>query len=210
MELLTITLISLVAVGTVLLILVKMGRLSAVLTFFSNAFHSIGQNRGPLVLSGLAIVFTLGFLYFFYTPLDASIGPAQPIPFSHRLHAGIKTIDCRFCHPYVERSTFPGIPPVEKCLYCHQYIIPEHPQIKKEHRYFNTRTPTPWVKINYIAEHVLFNHQRHIKKEIACEQCHGNVRTMDRLQHNHFKMGFCIQCHREKKANVDCWLACHS
>jgi hypothetical protein len=25
-----------------------------------------------------------------------------------------------------------------------------------------------------------------------------------------FQMGFCIACHREKKANVDCWLACHN
>jgi hypothetical protein len=25
-----------------------------------------------------------------------------------------------------------------------------------------------------------------------------------------FKMGFCITCHEEKKANIDCWLACHN
>jgi hypothetical protein len=24
-----------------------------------------------------------------------------------------------------------------------------------------------------------------------------------------FKMGFCITCHKEKKAQTDCWLACH-
>jgi hypothetical protein len=24
-----------------------------------------------------------------------------------------------------------------------------------------------------------------------------------------FKMQFCITCHREKKAQTDCWLACH-
>jgi hypothetical protein len=43
----------------------------------------------------------------------------------------------------VNRSKHPGIPPVEKCIYCHKYIIANHPEIKKEHRYFNTRTPTP-------------------------------------------------------------------
>jgi hypothetical protein len=25
-----------------------------------------------------------------------------------------------------------------------------------------------------------------------------------------FKMGFCITCHKKKKANMDCWLACHN
>ena len=110
----------------------------------------------------------------------------------------------------VDRSKHPGIPPVEKCLYCHKYIIAGHPQIQKEHRYFNTNTPTPWRKVNYLAEHVVFNHQRHIKKDIACESCHGRIETMDRIQGVHFMMGFCIGCHREKKANLDCWLACHN
>jgi len=163
-----------------------------------------------VLLYGLTSVFLVVlFLYYFYIPPAADIGPAQPIPFSHRVHAGIKNIQCRFCHPYVDYSTFPGIPPVEKCLYCHKYIIANHPQILKEHRYFNTRTPTPWKKVNYIPEHVLFNHQRHIRKEIDCRECHGAVEALDRLPARHFKMEFCITCHRKREANIDCWLSCH-
>ena len=169
-----------------------------------------GLTPAPYMLTLFAVVLVLGFLYAFYVSPGRTMGPEQPIPFSHRVHAGIKAISCEFCHPYVNRSTFPGIPPVEKCLYCHKHIIPYHPQIQKEHRYFNTKTPTPWVKLNYIPEHVLFNHERHIKKEIACINCHGDVETMDRLKPNHFRMGFCVECHREKKANIDCWLSCHS
>ena len=210
MELITITAVTLGTVLITLAILLKLGKLGDLFTFIKDLFSGICSNRKPIILSILAVVFTLGFLYFFYAPLEAGIGPVQPIPFSHRLHAGVKTIDCLFCHPYVGRSTFPGIPPVEKCLYCHNYIIPEHPEILKEHRYYNTRTPTPWVKVNYIPEHVLFNHQRHIKREVACEQCHGEVKTMDRLASNHFKMGFCLQCHRKEKAPLDCWRSCHS
>lgn len=149
-------------------------------------------------------------LYLYYIMPFEDLGPKQPIPFSHRVHAGVKEIQCEFCHPYVSRSTYPGIPAVEKCLYCHKYIIPMHPEILKEHNYFNTRTSTPWVKVNYLPEHVFFNHERHIKKEILCEQCHGKVETMDRLKDARFRMGFCITCHREKNANVDCWLACHN
>ena len=69
------------------------------------------------------------------------IGPAQPIPFSHRVHAGVKAIDCRFCHPFVERSENAGLPEVEKCFYCHEYIIPIHPEILKEKRYYTSGTP---------------------------------------------------------------------
>ena len=168
------------------------------------------MNRVPLILSGCCLVLVLVFLYAFYLHPAMGIGPEQPIAFSHRVHKGVKQIQCEFCHPYVRRSTFPGIPPVEKCLYCHQYIIANHPEIRKEHDYFNTGTPTPWRKTTYLPEHVFFNHQRHIKKEIACQECHGKVETMDRIRQVNFQMGFCIECHRVKKANVDCWLACHN
>ncbi len=171
---------------------------------------TLTRNVKSALLAVICVLLTAGFLYYFYTPPGTNIGPEQPIPFSHRLHSGIKEIQCQFCHPYVGRSINPGIPPVEKCLYCHNYIIPKHPQILKVHRYFNTDTPTPWVKANYLAEHVVFNHQRHIKKEVACQECHGPVEKMDRILGKNFKMGFCIECHREKKANLDCWLACHN
>ncbi len=170
---------------------------------------TLKRNRWPLLLTFLSALATVLFLYFFYD-YASDIGPQQPIPFSHRVHAGVKNIQCQFCHPYVSRSKFPGIPPVEKCLYCHNYIIKKFPWIQEEHRYFNTKTSTPWRKVNYLPEHVFFNHQRHILKKLACEECHGQVKTMDRLRENRFIMGFCVNCHREKKANLGCWLACHN
>ncbi len=167
-------------------------------------------NVAPIGLSLLCAAAVAAFLHFFYRTPGTEIGEAQPIPFSHRVHAGVKNIQCEFCHPYVGESLDPGLPPVEKCLYCHNYIIANHPEIRKEHHYFDTRTPTPWKKANYLAEHVVFNHQRHIKKELACKECHGQVETMDRIHGKFFYMHFCIECHRERKANIDCWLSCHN
>jgi hypothetical protein len=177
---------------------------------FSDTAKTLWVNKGAIGWTALCLLLAAGFMYFFYASPATHIGPAQPIAFSHRLHAGHKAIDCRFCHPYVDRSIHPGLPPVEKCLYCHNYIIANHPEIRKEHTYYKERRSTPWVKVFYVPEHVLFNHQRHILKEIACEACHGEVKQMDRLKGQRFKMGFCIQCHREKDANLDCWLGCHS
>lgn len=173
-------------------------------------FSMIARNRWPLTICSCCIVLIGSFLYLFYLWPAAGLGPKQPIAFSHRVHAGVKDIQCRFCHPYVDRSLHPGIPPVEKCLFCHKYIIANHPEIKKEHRYFNTGTPVPWRKANYLPEHVLFKHQRHIKKDIACKQCHGAIETMDRIRGVRFTMGFCIDCHKKKSAPIDCWMACHS
>ena len=166
------------------------------------------------ILTIVAVVLAIRFrewMVFGHRPFGGrDIGAEQPIPFSHRVHSGVKNIQCQYCHPYVGRSIHPGLPPVEKCLHCHNHIIANHPQILKEHAYYNTKTPTPWVKANYLAEHVLFNHQRHIKKEIQCQECHGEIKTMDRIRGRYFYMEFCINCHREKKVNLGCWLACHS
>ena len=38
----------------------------------------------------------------------------QPIPFSHRVHAGINKIPCQYCHEYARRSANSGVPPVEQ------------------------------------------------------------------------------------------------
>jgi hypothetical protein len=206
----------LLATITVLILLIVIvlvgtgGRLKRFFTAFGETVGVLVRNRVPLLLTALSLGLALVFLYYFYIFPEKKLGPEQPIAFSHRVHAGVKKIDCRFCHPYVARSIHPGLPPVEKCLYCHNYIIANHPEIQKEHQYYNTRTPTPWVKANFLAEHVMFNHERHIKKDIQCEACHGRVEAQDRIQGKRFEMGFCIECHRERKANLDCWLACHN
>jgi hypothetical protein len=151
----------------------------------------------------------LGMIYLYYFYPQRAIGPRQPIYFSHRVHAGVKEISCRFCHPYAERSQNAGIPPVGLCFFCHTYIIPQHPEIVKERRYFDTQTPVPWVRIYYVPDHVKFSHQPHIRNGIDCITCHGDVKKYDRLISVDFKMGFCVDCHRQRKAQLDCWLSCH-
>jgi len=180
------------------------------IAFLQKKWQGLVANASPLIWTTVAVVLVVGFLFFFYTPPQSMIGPEQPIPFSHRLHVGHKTIQCQYCHPNVGRSNHPGLPPVEKCLHCHNYIIANHFWVKEEHRYYDTQTPTPWVKVNFLPEHVLFNHQRHIRFGVDCVSCHGAVETMDRIQGKNFKMGFCVECHTEKKVNLGCWLACHS
>ena len=166
--------------------------------------------RGHSILFFLLAAAPLGvLLYFYYVYPGRAIGPKQPIYFSHRVHAGVKQISCRFCHPYVDRSQHAGIPPVGQCFFCHTYIIPQHPQIVSERWHLDTKTPVPWVQIYYIPDYVKFNHQPHVRRQIDCAVCHGDVKEYDRLVQVDFKMAFCVDCHKQKNAPLDCWLACH-
>jgi len=205
-----ITSLSLLTLTVIAILIATRGRPMRFFTAFGDTLRRLWNNRGPLFLVTSCVFVLLAFLFLFYATPGSQVYPEQPIAFSHQLHAGVKAIDCYYCHPQVGRSLHPGLPAVEKCLHCHNYIIANHPQIQKEHDYYNSDTPTPWVKVNQLAEHVLFNHMRHIRQEIACEACHGQVQQMDRLKSKRFYMGFCIECHREKKVNLGCWLACHS
>jgi hypothetical protein len=166
------------------------------------------KRGGWLLLLLIGALFSLMF-YLYYAPA-MQMGPVQPIPFSHRVHAGVKAINCRFCHPGVERSPNAGLPAVEKCFFCHKYIIPGHPEIVKEEDYLKTGKALPWKKIFWVPDFVFFNHIPHVKwAKLDCVQCHGNVKAEDRLQRVDFQMGFCIECHRKMKAQLDCWLGCH-
>jgi predicted CXXCH cytochrome family protein len=158
---------------------------------------------------GVALLMA-GMVYFFYIYPHRYIGPAQPIPFSHRVHAGVKDIDCRFCHAFVDRGRHAGIPSMQKCFFCHDYIIPQHPEIVKERKHYDADDPVKWVRIFYLPDYVKFQHVPHMEwGKLECTECHGPVQTMDRLRPVEFEMKFCITCHKEKKAQTDCWLACH-
>ncbi|MDJ0766352.1 MAG: cytochrome c3 family protein [Myxococcota bacterium] len=141
---------------------------------------------------------------------QAMFGPRleQPIAFSHRLHVTDKEIDCYYCHPYGERSLNAGLPSVDKCLGCHEYIIPEHEEILKLKQYREEDELIPWQRVYYNPDHVYFPHFRHLKKNVACTECHGELERADRLHQVTFYMGFCIDCHQEKNASLEC-TACH-
>jgi predicted CXXCH cytochrome family protein len=169
-----------------------------------------GRSRRKYLWLGLAAFVFAFMFYFMFAYPRGLVGPEQPIYFSHRIHAGVKGIDCRFCHPFVERSQNAGIPSVQKCFFCHKYIIPQHPQILKELEHFETKRPVPWIRIFFTPDYVFFHHRPHVGwNKIDCTECHGDVKSRDRLIPVNFQMGFCIGCHRKMGAQLDCWLACH-
>lgn len=48
--------------------------------------------------------------------------PAQPMDFSHRLHAGELQISCLYCHSGAEKSRYAGVPAASVCMNCHRFV----------------------------------------------------------------------------------------
>ncbi len=146
------------------------------------------------------------FWALYYQP---HVGPEQPIPFSHRIHAGVKKIGCVVCHRDVANSPQAGMPPLQTCMLCHEHIITEFPPIRKLRQQYEEKTPVEWVRVYNLQQFVFFDHQVHVQRGIDCSHCHGDVKAMDRVyQANLFNMGFCIRCHRQNEATHDCF-TCH-
>jgi len=137
-------------------------------------------------------------------------GPRQPIAFSHRIHAGDNTMACQYCHGGVRRGAAAGIPSVRLCMGCHQLVAATKPEIVKLREAFQSRQTIRWMRVNVIGDFVYFNHYPHIARGVACQTCHGDIQNMREVQPaiNLANMAFCVDCHRENSASVDCY-TCH-
>lgn len=138
----------------------------------------------------------------------------QPIEFPHDVHAGKLGINCMYCHTYARRSAVSGIPPLQKCIGCHENIesVKDKPRIKLLFEYWKTKQPIPWKKIHDLPDFVRFNHERHIQRfyfqqgrpvDQVCGLCHGDVKTMTVDEKvKPLTMGWCVSCH-EQDHHVD-------
>ncbi len=123
--------------------------------------------------------------------------PKQPIPFSHKLHAGQYKMDCRYCHTSAYKSSSAGIPPLSTCMGCHTVVKTESPYIQQIQKAYAEGKAIEWVRIHELPDHAHFNHKRHVAKGVSCETCHGKVQEMDRVyQAQPLTMGWCLNCHR--------------
>ena len=78
-------------------------------------------NIANIVLPGLLVV-VIVLSFYFYTAEGGMRGLEQPVPFSHKIHAGENKIACTYCHSYAAVFPWPGIPSVQKCMGCHAQV----------------------------------------------------------------------------------------
>ncbi len=135
--------------------------------------------------------------------------PDQPIAFNHKVHVSDNAIQCLYCHSYADRSPFAGVPSVERCMGCHLIVAAQTEGVQALNGYWQRKEPIPWTKVNVLPRFVHFNHEAHVRAEVECAECHGDVQNMSKIsQTSSLKMGWCLDCHRKEEASVDC-LTCH-
>lgn len=172
----------------------------------------------------------LAFLGLRYWTTTHETKTEQPISnFSHKVHVGQANLACSQCHTYFDQSRRPGIPTVKMCVDCHKDgEKPGQVLVKKE--YWEKNRPIEWNRIHTLPDHVYFSHKRHVKalsekwhltltkpdgmgntedQARLCATCHGEVKYMDQIrQVRSLSMGWCVSCHRQNGASIDCW-TCH-
>jgi hypothetical protein len=156
--------------------------------------------RWVLPVGALAILATVLAVGWFTQPDRYARGyaPAQPIPFSHALHAGTLRISCAYCHASADRSRIAGIPSVETCMGCHKNTRTDHPAIRELTAIFNSGRALRWNRVHTLPAHVFFDHRPHVQAGIHCQSCHGEVETMTVLSRRMaMRMANCLACHRD-------------
>jgi len=141
--------------------------------------------------------------------LDAADAPLQPIPFSHKVHAGTMKLACKMCHPNPNPGeTMTTVAPA-RCMECHSAIKADSPAIQHLAAYAKEGRDVPWTRVYAIPSYVDFSHRGHLEKGNTCQECHGPVAERDQLsKETDISMGGCMNCHRAKKASLDCAF-CH-
>ena len=137
--------------------------------------------------------------------------PDQPVDFPHNIHYGKKIGCTEYCHESVTTGPVAGLPSVRTCMVCHNAIATDRPRIQQITAMRERGEDFVWRRVfDYTPQaHVRFNHAPHIRAEVSCATCHGPIHEGTVASRNvDMDMGFCVNCHNERKAPVDC-LTCH-
>jgi len=158
-----------------------------------------------VVALGGAATMLIAAIWYYGTDKYWKVGyqPAQPIEFSHKLHAGDLGMDCRYCHNTVERSSYAAIPPTQTCMNCHSKVKTDSPKLAPLYESNATGNAVPWVKVHSLPDYAYFDHSAHVTAGVGCSTCHGRIDQMPRVTHfAPLTMAWCLDCHRNPGPNI--------
>ena len=225
--------ILIIILAALLLILIVLLLIAALLNKHLNNQNDLDEDDKELVNQTFSIVKVLtnsnfitivaivamlvGFLlvlklFLYRIGVQHGYAPVQPIPFSHKIHAGDNKIDCNYCHTGVRKAKHANIPSVNICMNCHNAIKVESPEIQKIHKHAgydvktktyddSKATPIEWIRVHNLPDLAYFNHSQHVKVGgVECQECHIGIKEMDGYvqKTSELTMAWCINCHREK------------
>jgi len=165
-------------------------------------------NRLPLFAAiGGILVPTLATaaIWYYGSPKYTDVGyrPVQPVPYSHKLHAGELGIDCRYCHASVEVSSVANVPPTQTCMNCHTLVKRDSPLLEPIRTSATTGKPMQWVRVHEMPDYAYFTHRAHVAAGIGCVTCHGRIDQMEVVTLSQpLSMSWCLDCHRNPAPNL--------
>ena len=165
-------------------------------------------NNIPIAAGLLAPILGIGLIFavwYWFSPKYTDVGyrPKQPVPYSHKLHAGDMGIDCRYCHNTVEHAATAAIPPTATCMNCHKQVKTTSARLQMVRDSYDTGEPIPWVRVHQLPDYAYFAHSPHIAAGVGCASCHGRVDRMVVVEMDQpLSMGWCLDCHRNPEPNL--------
>jgi hypothetical protein len=172
------------------------------------------ERRVYLLATTFVFAVTLGVSFGAYvlwpSRQEAGYSPEQPIAYSHKLHAGELKIDCLYCHSEADKGPHATIPALSTCMKCHEQVQTKDesgeltPGMATLLEHWEQKEPIVWNKVHDLADFAYFDHRRHVAADVACQECHGPIETMERMRREYgLKMSWCLECHKEKLPEGD-------
>ncbi|POY35633.1 cytochrome C [Solitalea longa] len=163
----------------------------AVPSKFVQTIKILASNKKVIALSIVAVL-VVGSAWSWKEMWEVGVTqnyqPAQPIKFSHKVHAGVNQINCQYCHSGAWKSKNASIPSANVCMNCHNQIneykgealvdadgekIDGTAEIQKIYqaldydpatqKYGTSQRPIEWVRIHNLPDFAYFNHSQHVK-----------------------------------------------
>jgi hypothetical protein len=153
----------------------------------------------------VALVSVIFAITYWFSPEYTDVGyqPDQPVPFSHKLHAGDLAMDCRYCHNTVERGAFAAVPPAQTCMNCHLVIKADSPKLEPIRQAVKTGQAVAWTRVHMLPDYAFFDHSAHLAAGVGCKSCHGRIDQMEVVtQQEPLSMSWCLECHRDPAPNL--------
>lgn len=154
------------------------------------------------VAGGLFVVFVV---WYWFSPWHLVVGyqPIQPVLYSHKLHADLLGMDCRYCHRMVEEGPHALVPDTATCMGCHAQVKADSARLGLVREKYASGDPVPWTKVHMLPDYAYFSHAAHVNAGVGCASCHGRIDQMEIVyQAKPLSMGWCLDCHRNPENHL--------
>jgi hypothetical protein len=171
-------------------------------SFWARLDHHV-KVRLPITLAVLVVSVAATGLLTEPSRRTPGYGPAQPVAFSHEMHAGTMRVDCRYCHRGVDSGRFATVPASSTCMNCHSVAATDRPGVTLLRALYEEGKPVPWKRVHRLPDFVYFAHDVHVAAGAGCENCHGNIAQASLVRQVHtLSMGSCLDCHRNAHSRI--------